>query len=96
MDATQILLLVVVVVLSLILLILGIQIFFILREFKRTISKVNKVLDDTGTITESVSAPIASISNVLTSVKLGSVLLKILQKKKTKRVREEEESDGQE
>ncbi|MDE2025994.1 MAG: hypothetical protein KGJ07_05855 [Patescibacteria group bacterium] len=96
MDATQILLLIVVVVLSLILLILGIQIFFILREFKRTISKVNKVLDDTGNITQSVSAPIASISSVLTSVKLGSVLLKLFQNKKTKHVRHEGEEDGQE
>lgn len=96
MDVTQILLLIVVVVLSLILLILGIQIVFILREFKRTISKVNKVLDDTGSITESVSAPIASISSVLTSVKLGSVLLKLLQKKKVRHVHEDEDSDGQE
>jgi hypothetical protein len=97
MDAAQILLLVVVVVLSFILLILGIQIFFILREFKRTISKVNKVLDDTGSITESVSAPIASLSSVLTSVKLGSALLKMIQKKKTKHTKEaEEDADGQE
>jgi len=96
MDTAQTLLLIVVIVLSFILLILGVQIFFILREFRKTVSKVNKVLDDTGSITQSVSAPIASLSNVLTSVKLGSALVKILQRKKTKHTKNEGEQNGQE
>jgi cell shape-determining protein MreC len=90
MDAAQILIILVVGVLAFVLLILGVQIFFILREFKNTISKVNKVLDDTGVITESVATPVANLSNILTSVKAGAALLKLFQKKHAK-VRDSEE-----
>lgn len=55
--------------------------FFILREFKNTVSKLNKVLDDAGVISESVSTPIANFSSVLTSVKTGVSILKLFQKK---------------
>ncbi len=98
MDAAQILLIVVVAVLTFVLFILGIQIFFILREFKKTVSKVNKVLDDTGVITESVSQPISNLSSMLTSVKTGVTLLKLFQKKTSgqKDSKKEGEGHGQE
>lgn len=54
-DVTQILIASVIVVLTATLTIVAIQVLFILREFRQTLKKANKVLDDTGIISESVS-----------------------------------------
>lgn len=95
MDTAQILLFVVVIILTLLLVILGFQVFLILKEFKNTVSKVNKVLDDAGTITESVSTPIASISTVISGVKTGISIASLFKKKKKKEKTEDYGSQSQ-
>lgn len=77
-DPAQAMLFLVIVVLTILLLILGIQVFFILRELRKTIEKANKVLDDTGVITESVSKPISSLSSLTMGLKTGARIAKIL------------------
>lgn len=74
LDTAQAVLLFVLVVLTVLLLVLGIQVFFILRELRQTVSKANKVLDDTGVITESVLEPVSKLSTVISGVKLGAML----------------------
>lgn len=59
----QILLIVVVVTLTVILSVIGIQVFFILKEFRESMKKTNKILDDAGEISESISKPISALSN---------------------------------
>ncbi len=59
METAQVLLVGVIVVLTFLLLMLGLQVFYILRELRQTVAKANKILDDAGLITESVSGPIA-------------------------------------
>ena len=81
-DPAQTILFLVVVILTILLLVLGIQVLFILKEFRKTVSKANKILDDTGIISESVSAPISSLSALVTSVKAGARVAKFLRKKK--------------
>lgn len=90
-DTAQAVLLFVVVILSILLLVLGIQVFFILKELRQTVSKANKVLDDTGTITESVSGPITALSSIVSGVKVGATLAHLLKKKKRKISKEEDE-----
>lgn len=80
MDTAQILLITVVSVLTLLLLLLGIQVFFILREVKNTLSKANKVLDDAGVISGSISRPVESLSTVMSGIKLGSIITSFLSK----------------
>jgi hypothetical protein len=81
-DPAQTALFLVIIVLAILLLVLGIQVLFILKEFRKTVSKANKILDDTGIISESVSAPISSLSALVTSVKAGARVAKFLRKKK--------------
>lgn len=81
MDTAQILLLTVVSVLTLLLVVLGLQVFFILKEVKNTISKANKVLDDAGVISGSISRPVESLSTVVSGIKLGSLVASFLEKK---------------
>lgn len=81
-DTAQIVVLFVVVALSALLLILGVQVFFILKDLRRAVTKANKVLDDTSVITETVSGPISSLSTLTSGIKMGATLLKLLKKKK--------------
>lgn len=81
-DPAQTVLFLVVIILTILLIVLGIQVFFILRELRKTIDKANKVLDDTGTITESVSGPISRLSSLTLGLKTGATIAKMLQGKK--------------
>lgn len=78
-DPAQTVLFLVIIILTVLLVVLGIQVFFILRELRKTINKANKVLDDTGVITESVSKPISSLSTLAMGLKTGATIAKILQ-----------------
>ncbi len=91
-DPTQGILILVVVVLTVIIVVLGIQVYFILREFRKTIHKANKVLDDTGNITESVSGPISSLSSLAGGLRAGVSIAKLFKNKKKllKRLTEDE------
>lgn len=81
-DATQILLVFVIVTITVMLSVIFTQVFFILKEFRKTLTKANKVLDDTGIISESVSKPINMVSSMLTGAKLGTTVMNVLSKAK--------------
>ncbi|MBU3957222.1 hypothetical protein KKI19_03065 [Patescibacteria group bacterium] len=83
-DNTQLLLIAVVTVLTVLLAIIGVQVFFILREIRESIKKFNKMLDDAGTISESVARPIASLSSSITGVSGIAGLLGWLSQRKEK------------
>lgn len=87
-DAVQAVLLFVIVLLTIILIVLGIQVFFILKEFKKTIKKTNRILDTTDEITTSVAQPLSFLSTFLVSTRSLSTISKVL---KTKKKEEEEE-----
>ncbi|MBI4097867.1 MAG: hypothetical protein HY426_02400 [Candidatus Levybacteria bacterium] len=96
-DPAQILLFIVIIVLTALLVVLGFQVFFILRDLRQTISKANKVLDNTGEITQSVSQPLSSLSSVLMGLKAGGMIAKIIKKATDEPVRQtqdREEKDG--
>lgn len=80
LDPVQTILLFVIVVLTVLLFVLGIQVFFILRELRKTVSTANKVLEDTSVITQSVSGPVSSLTSLSSGLKIGSIIAKILQK----------------
>lgn len=80
-DTAQGVLLFVLFVLTILVVVLGVQVFFILRELRQTVIKANKVLDDAGVITKSVSGPVSSLSSLATGVKTGAFLAGLLKKK---------------
>mgnify|MGYP001571384923 CR=1 FL=1 len=84
-DITQLLLGIVIVVLTVMISLIGVQVFFILREFRSTLQKANKVLDDTGLISESFSRPISVVSGMLMGLRGGTKLMDILKKKGSKK-----------
>ena len=79
-DPVQAVLLVVIILLTLLLLVLGVQVFFILKELRQTVSAATKVLENTETITESVSEPMSLLSGIFLSAKSLSTISKILKR----------------
>lgn len=71
-DPVQLTLLLVIVVLTVLLVVLGIQVFYILKEFRGTIKRANTVLDNANSITENIEGPLAAISSLVLGVKAGS------------------------
>lgn len=86
-DAVQAVLLFVIVLLTIILIVLGVQVFFILRDFRKTVHKANRILDTTEEITENISQPLSFLSSFLVSTRSLSTISKVL---KTKKKREED------
>lgn len=82
MQLTQILLVIVVVALTTILSLVGVQVFLILKEFRRSVSKVNKILDDAGIVSESVAKPVSSLSGFLAGLKSGTDVVRFLLKER--------------
>lgn len=70
-DATQILLAFVIFAITGMLTVICVQVYFILREFRQTLSKANKVLDDTGVISGSVSKPVSMLSAIVAGLRLA-------------------------
>jgi hypothetical protein len=89
-EPTQILLIIVVSVLTILLVVVGIQVFFILREVKFSMQKLNKMLDDFSKISSSVVKPIEILSN--SAIGLSS-LGKIFSFLKSKKEKEDEENE---
>lgn len=85
-DPAQILLFLVIIILTILLIVLGIQVFFILKDLRTTIAKANKVLDNTEEITQSVSGPVSSFSSILMGLRTGAKFANIV-----KRFQDEEE-----
>lgn len=84
MNPAQIVLIVVIVALAIVFIALGVQVFLILREVKKTVVKTNMVLDDTELITKSVATPLSNLSTLASGVKAGAFLASLLKRHKKK------------
>ena len=82
-DTTQILLITVITVLTILLVVIGIQVVYILKEFRKSMEKINKILDDAGLMSGSVAKSVSALSGVTDGLKTAFSILGIF-KKKTK------------
>ncbi len=83
-DITQILLILVVVVLTVLLCVIGVQVYFLLKEVKKSIDKLNHFLDNAEEITENIGKPIAGLTGILAGVREGFKLFKVVRGKSSK------------
>lgn len=81
-DTVQAVLLFVIILLAVLFVVLGIQVFFILRELRTTLKKTNKILDEVEELTETVSEPISFITGFFFSSKTLAILAKLFKRKK--------------
>lgn len=91
-EPAQLLLIIVVTTLTVLLTVVGIQVFFILKEIRRSVEKINKILDDAGTISESVAKPISSLSSSISGLSgIAGILGWLMAKSKRKEEREKKD-----
>lgn len=74
MDITQSVLLAIIIVLTIFLVVLGFQGFFALKDLRKTLHKVNKLVDDADDIVDQIRKPVDSVSNILTGMTAGAGL----------------------
>ena len=77
-DLAQGLLVAVIVVLTSLLVVIGLQVVNILKEFKKSLEKINKILDDAGVISGGVAKPISDFSDFFEGVKGGFKIIELL------------------
>lgn len=79
-------LLIVVIVLTGLVVVLGIQVYYILRDFRTTVGKTNKILDDVSSISGSMSSTVDHFSSFGSGFKMISSLFSLVSlfKKKMK------------
>lgn len=82
-DTAQLLLITVVIVLTILLTVIGIQIVYILKEFKKSMEKINKILDDAGLASGTIAKSIAGLSGLTAGFKTAFSLLNFFKKKET-------------
>lgn len=85
MDLLQAALIFLILLLSIFLAITGFQVFFILRDLKKALDKLNKVLKTGEDLAEDIEKPVGAVSNALTSsINSGVLALSNLVKKQSK------------
>lgn len=84
MDITQIILASAVLVLTVILSMVGVQVFLIFREVRHSIKKVNKVVEDAGIVSELAVRQLSSLNGVIGGVQTIASLINIFLKKENK------------
>ena len=80
MDITQAVILTVIVVLTVFLLVIGFQAFFVLKDLRRTLGKMNKLMEDTDNIVEQVKKPVESALNLFAAVATGAGIAHLLKR----------------
>lgn len=83
-ETTQVLLITVITILTILLTVIGIQVVYILKEFKRTIERINKILEDAGVASESFAKSLSGLTGVTAGLKTVLSLLGLFKKEKEK------------
>lgn len=90
-ESTQILLFAVVIVLTILMVIIGWQIFQILSEIRKMLMKFNSVADEAVTLTGNIGKSVKSLSGFSEGLKTVFSIFHIFKKKKSKEEGEENE-----
>ncbi len=81
MDPVQLTIIIISFALAILFIVLGIQVWYILKEMRTSLQKVNKMLDDAGKVTGTVSEGVESMSGFLSGIKTGLSLITSLRHK---------------
>lgn len=89
-ETVQVLLIAVITVLTIILTIIGIQVVYILKEFRRMVENVNKILADAGKVSEGMSSSFAEITGVASGIRTVLGIFNLFARKGKKKEPENE------
>ena len=80
-DSTQIVLLAVIIVLTVFLVVIGFQVYFVLKDLRRTLFRLNRLFDDADDLVGQVKKPIESAGNIFTAMTAGVGIAHLLKKR---------------
>lgn len=80
LDLSQIVLLAVIIVLTIFLVVLGFQVFFILKDLRFTLKRVNQLFDDANQLVTDVKKPIEKAGNFFTALTAGAGIVQLLKR----------------
>ncbi len=81
MEPIQLTIIVISVVLTTLLVFLGIAVWHILKEMKHSLQKINKMLDDAGKVTGTVSEGVSGMAGLVEGLKTGLSVFSVLRRK---------------
>ncbi len=81
MDIVQLTIIIISIVLTLLVVVLGVQMWFILKEVRSSFQKANKMLEDFGKVTGSVGEGVANLSGLVSGMKAGLSVFSALHKR---------------
>lgn len=67
-------------IIAVLFIVVAVQLILILKDLKTSILKVNKILDDSGQVSESIKEPIVGLSKFLVGLKSGASVLNFFKK----------------
>ena len=80
MDTTQAILLAVIIVLAIFLVTLGFQVYFVLKDIRKTLWRMNRLFDDADDLVGQVKKPIESASSFFTALTAGAGIAHLLKR----------------
>lgn len=80
MDITQAVILSVIVVLAIFLVVIGIQIFFTLKDLRKSLKKANQLMEDADNIVSQIKKPVETAGNMLTALTAGAGIAHFIKK----------------
>jgi len=83
MDPVQLVIIIVTIVLTILVVVLGVQVWFILKEIRLSFQKINKMLDDAGRVSGTVSEGFSGMTGLVNGLKAGLSLFSNFRKKAT-------------
>lgn len=84
MDLLQVALVFLILLLSVFLTILGIQVFFILKNLRQALDKFEKTLENVEVITEGLEKPVRAVAEVTSAIQNGVKIVKAMTEKTPK------------
>jgi len=83
MDFLQLALVLLILVLGVLLSVLGLQVFLILKDLRKSLDKLDVVLDNTVEITQDLEKPVKAVVEITQAVETGVKVAKTLTKPRT-------------
>lgn len=80
MDITQTVLLAVIIALAILLVVVGFQVFFVLKDLRKTLFRLNRLFDNADDLVGQVKKPIESAGNLFTAMTAGVGIAHLLKR----------------
>jgi len=94
MDITQIVLLAVIIVLTIFLVVIGFQVFFVLKDLRKTLFRMNRLFDNADDLVGQVKKPIESAGNLFTAMTAGVGIAHLLKRGSSSSAKASEDKKG--